>query len=119
MSIINPRTRAPFLDEDKKAVTIRMRGRNSDAYRNAQREVALQRAEREAAGIRSDNDDFLRERAFIMQQVTTGWSFDKLAGEAFAFSPENALRLWTDGRWPWLVEQAFTFFMEDANFLGN
>ena len=118
MPIVNPRTRAPWRTEAGETLSITLRGRNSDAWRDAQREVSKQRAEREAANIRSTDEDFQRERATILAAVTVGWSFDTLGEQPFAFNAANAFRLWSDTRWPWLIDQAFAFVVEDSNFLA-
>ena len=117
MSILNPKTGAPFLDSDFKPVTITLLGPNGEVSKTKQRELSLRRADMERRGIPLDEEYYQRERFEFLSTVTIGWSFDKMGGEDFPFSQANVSRLWADERWPWLAIQAFNFSQQAANFL--
>jgi hypothetical protein len=109
---------APFLDDDKKPLSLSLKGRNSTAYKAIQRELQMRNADRSARDITRTDEDEQRDRFDVLVAVTAGWSFDQMDGQPFAFSPENVRKLWADNRWDWLQTQALNFVNAEGNFLA-
>ncbi len=119
MTILRPGSPfAPFLDAEGKPLTITLKGRNSVAFKAAQREIQQRNADREARGIPRTDDDEKTDRFNLLCAVTVGWSFDTLDGQPFPFSPDNVKKLWADERWAWLQVQAINFHSSEGNFLA-
>jgi hypothetical protein len=118
MQILHPSTKRPIYNDANQPVTVTLLGRNSDAYRAAQRESQSRRAAFEARGVMMTEDDYEQERQTLLCAVTVGWNFDTMDGSVFPFTPENCRRLWADRRWTWLASDAFNFVHQDGNFLA-
>lgn len=118
MPILHPKTLAPILNSDNKPVTITLKGRDSTAFTNAQREMNQRRADMEGRGIPYDDDSFDRDRLMLICACTVDWNFDSMDGQSFPYSEDNARKLWSDGRWKWLLIRAFDFVTQVGNFLA-
>lgn len=125
MSILHPRTGLPILKpkadpndpRPAQPYAIRLHGRNSTQYREAQRALNERRADMAARGIIRTADEFEQDDIDLLVACTKGWDLDQLDGQPFAFSHENARKLWSDRRFLSLRDRAVKFILDDANFL--
>lgn len=119
MPILHPRSGAPLLDDKGAPVTITLLGPNSPALKSVVRTLQLRRAEMANRGVKMIEADYDRERFDTLMGVTIGWSFDTVDGKPFLFSTENARSFWQDGRWDWVVAQAYSYCQADGNYLPS
>jgi hypothetical protein len=119
MPVLHPSKRTPFLNDAGQPITITVHGRNSAAFQNLQVEFQRRGADRTARSITLTNEEAYQERAEIVAACTMGWTFDSMDGQPFPFSAENAERFWSDGRWRWLLDEAYLFIAQDGNFLAS
>lgn len=98
---------------------ILLAGYNSSAFENAQAAANEHRAALAARDITMSRDELREERAAIVAACTMGWNFDALDGQPFDYSAENAARLWSDRRIDWLLNAAYSYILNEANFLGG
>ncbi len=118
MPVTDLRTGQPFTDEDGAAVQIVLRGRNSDAFRTAQRRIQERRTAILARGASLSREDIQRNDIELLEACTAGWTALTLDGQPFPYSAENARRLWADPRFEWLTAMAVAFIGNDGNFLA-
>jgi hypothetical protein len=118
MTIRNPKSGAPILDDAGKPQWIKFRGRNCDIFRNLQRTLQARRTAMQSRGIVFTDEDGKQERHEVLAAMTLDWSFDTMDGQPFKFSPDNVARLWADPRWEWLTGMAYGFVLEEGNFLA-
>lgn len=109
----------PVLDDKGEPLTVKLLGRFSERARAKEREQTLKRLEQQKNGITRGPEDFEREAQDYLAACTVGWSFDTLDGAPFAYSPENALKLWRDRRFGHVRLQADAFIGGDANFMSG
>jgi hypothetical protein len=119
MSLISPKTGLPLKDDEGNLVTITLRGRNSVAFKNAQRAVNDRQIENAARNIGRTPDSQLQDESDLLSACTVTWTFDKLDGEDFHPTPENIKAFWSSEKWIWIREQASRFIGSDANFLAT
>ena len=121
MTILVPKfPNPPFLDPATgKPLTIMFLGRNSTAYKDVVRQINARAADMQRHQVPQTEEDSERDQVELLTAITVGWSFDTLDGQPFAFSPENARKLWADGRWPWLRVQATNFVSSEGNYLAG
>ena len=117
MTVVNPKTAMPVLDTAGKPVVIMLKGRAADAFETTQEAIRQARGDRAARGIISSTAEIKEEDVRLLCALTMGWTIEQIDGQDFPFSPENARRLWSDPRWPWLKERAIQFAQGDGNFL--
>ena len=63
-------------------------------------------ADRAVRGIVPTLAEIGLEDAHVVAACTVGWTIEAMDGEPFPYSPENALRLWTDKRFVALRDTA-------------
>lgn len=119
MPIIHPGSKQPLRDDEGQPITIRLLGRTADRYRQQTRDIQEQRARRAAGGVKTTLEDIERENIDTLTACTVGWQGLSLDGQVFPYTVDNARRLWSDGRFIWLRDQAMNFIAEDGNFLAN
>ncbi len=119
MKVIHPRSREPVLGEDGKVITITLLGKNSDAARMAMRRAADRSTERAMRGMKSTPEERERDDAEFLAACTKSWDFTQMDGEDFPCTNSNAVRLFSDPRFRWLREQAFSFVMDEGNYLRD
>jgi hypothetical protein len=117
LTLVHPKTRGPVTRADGSVVTVTLLGRCSDTHRDKSRELAERTAEMASRGIRQSRDEREADDAELLVACTKGWTIDKMDGQDFPYSPENARRLWTDTRFLWLRDQAVNHVLTDGNFL--
>jgi len=117
MQLIHPRDRGPVRTDAGELVTVTLHGRASDIYCNAERAMQERRAERRARGVITTQDEFARDETELLAACTVAWNIPELDGKPFAYSDDNARRLWSDTRFAWLRDQAIGFIQADGNFL--
>lgn len=118
MKIFHPSTLAPIMNDEGKPITITLKGRNSAAYKTAFRTVQERGRERQARGVRANEEEIRADEIEFLSAVTVGWTFTELDGQPFPFNQDNSRRLWSDERFTWILEQATRFAANDGNFLG-
>ncbi len=119
MKIINPATGGLFYDDEKKPVTITLKGRNSQAQRAALRVVQDRRITRQARDVRPTEEETKEDEIDLLCAITVDWSFTTLDGKPFPPTPENIRAFWADERFTWILEAASRFALNDGNFLGT
>lgn len=98
-------------------VRVRLLGIDGERFRAVQRRVAGKRADLllRSRG-RPDPEAEAELDLELLAQATLGWENVLLpGGEAFAFSVDNARRLYAER--PWIAEQVNRFIADRANFL--
>lgn len=102
---------------------IHILGADSDAYQEQMREFRRRAEDRLRHEQRSKLTDEESEQQSleILVATTRGWSENmKLDGALLPFSPENARKLYSDKRFPWIPDQIHRNQHNRANFLpGN
>lgn len=119
MELIHPASMSQVLREDGEPVTITLLGANSEAFREAQRQVQDRRATRVAKGAKTTTDDVRGEDFHILMACTVDWTFDKLDGQPFPFNRENSRKFWGDRRFDWIFRAAIVFIVQEGNFLAD
>lgn len=120
MKLSSPKNGSVLEDDKGLPYTITLRGRHS---------IQAIEVDRRYNDARSANATRLRGMPEITQEdveeqnvsqliaCTVGWYLPPVDGEVLEFSTANARKLWTDARFRWLREQAFTFIQRDSNFV--
>jgi len=118
MVLSHPATGRPFLDAEKKPVAVYMRGRHSAVARAVLREINDERAAIQADGrvVTPEQNEAFNTRYLVA--MTVRWTWTKLGGEDFPYSPDNAERFWSDPRFRHWRERGLIFVAEDGNFLA-
>lgn len=101
--------------------SITMRGRLSEVAQRAFRsngKLAQERAKHSGLGnlYEPSDEDNRADNINLLVAVVTGWSWDKLNGEDFPFSPENARKFFADPKFRAFYQQALNYFTTDGNF---
>lgn len=121
MEVIDPRTGTPARDEsDGSTVTIKLRSVFSSAAEECSKRITNRRAEealRLGRAPRIGPEDIEQQNTEMLVACTVSWSKFMVDGEIFAFSPENARKLWTDRRFMILRSQALNFINDPARFM--
>ena len=119
MVVRNPTSGVPFRTEDGKEVTITLFGRNSSAFRVAEREVRARALIRSKAKVDVTEEETQQDLVEFLCAMTRDWSGLQRGGAEFPATPENIRLFWSDDRWGWLARQAEQFSMGEGNFLAN
>lgn len=96
---------------------ITLLGQDSQAWEDKLRELLkarvarLQRNRKNVASVEELEADAVEQ----LVAVTQGWSGLSFAGEAYAYTAENARKLYTG--YPWIREQAYEAVNDRGNFL--
>ncbi len=117
MTVEDPRTGEPLLDDQGEGVTITVAGSDSKAYRTYSRKIQNKRLKNLKPGQRSlniDSEEMEEEALELMCKCTLGWSGIAWQGEALECTPQNAKMLFTE--LGWLREQVDIFITDRANF---
>lgn len=105
--LIDPRNNEPLLDDDEKPYFITILGIDSAKLRGISK-ISIDRrmnSIRKGNDIDYDSDVVAKEKAALYAAATTGWYLPPLDGAALEYSEKNAKRLYSDPRFPWLLEQ--------------
>ena len=88
-------------DEDGKTLDIQVLGIGSDPWSEAELEIERENAAEGIADTDKTQEQKERELARKIVAITTGWSSNIGLGnsKALKFTPENALKLYTDQQW--------------------
>ena len=107
-----------IIGNDGKPVTFYIYGQDSKKFRDTINEIRRRNVGKKAKVKTPDEED--AEVIERLADLTAGWSnnFD-LDGEAFTYSRENAIKLYSDSRFQWLYEQINRAVMNRANFLAE
>ena len=113
LTLTHPVTKAP-LD-----ITITVRGEDAAGYQEAVQQLLKQRDELLA---RTKEKDLTREQkeqmtVELLAAATIGWQGVEWNGAPYAFSPENARRLYGHPGFKWLRQQVDAAIADRANFL--
>lgn len=119
MELIHPVSMSQVLRADSAPVTITLLGANSEAFREAQRQVQDRRAARVAKGAKTSSDDVRSEDFHILMACTVDWTFDQLDGQPFPYSRDNCRKFWSDRRFDWIFRAAIIFIVQEGNFLAD
>ncbi len=120
MPIISPLTDKPLKDKSGKEAFIELLSADSDVGRKLDREQQQALTQRAMRGNRAGvGDDALEQNILKLAALTRGWLLLDLDGHPIdvAFSPQNAVELYSDPGMGWLYRQAFTAAHEVANFI--
>lgn len=115
----DPRTATPMRNSVGEEVFVLLHGRNSPIFEQLQQQANDARAARAAAGIELSSEELRQERVDYVAGCTSGWNIEQLDGQPFPYSPENAKRMWADKRFSWLLNEAWAFVINEANFLPD
>lgn len=117
MTLINPRTRQPELNDDKTPVTFTFHGQQSDVFQERMAQIQSIRATRQLRLEVTTAQDIEREDISLIMCCTMDWTPFSLDGAIFPCTPANVDKLWNDKRFITLRRTALAFIMNDANFL--
>lgn len=103
----HPGTGDPLYDEKQNAITITVLGSDSDKVRGVARKQADKRFEqaRKSRGLAIDSASIESDAIARMVAATVAWSGVKLDGEVLECTEQNARKLYSDPRFPWIAEQ--------------
>jgi hypothetical protein len=111
LQLTHPQTGLPL------AGRITLLGQDASAWQEKQAELIqrrvnrLQRNKKNTASVGDLENDSIE----LLVAVTVGWSGIAFEGQPFAWSPENAKKLYTD--FAWIREQAYEAVNDRGNFL--
>lgn len=116
----HPVTEEPLTNEDNTVWSLSLISSDSDEYRKLQRRLVDKRMKEamrlggrpKASAAQSDSDAL-----DLLVTCTKGWEGIIEQGKAVEFSSGAARDLYE--RFPWIREQASSFFNDRTNFLGN
>lgn len=124
MLVLHPSTRVPLKDAAGSEVWIRLRGKDSDAFIEAERKARERNIENLQNRVKFSAAEADRISAETMAACTVEWSgvptgwVERSDDDApIAFSPGAALKLYENPGVDWLFEQADKFVADRANFL--
>ena len=111
----------PVTGEPIPDTSITLRGEDSHAVRNVIRKQHDRRIEkmRKGKGAMSDSASLESEQVEKLVAATIDWKGIELDGEPLPFSAPNARKLYSDPRFPWLVEQVQTAMLDRERFFTN
>ena len=113
MELVNPANGEVIYDNDN-PVGIYLNGRDSDAYRKAQREVTNRRLSKRGGGsITAERIE--AEATEVLVKCTVSWQHIVVDGKELECTPSNVKKIYD--RFPWIKEQVDTFIADRANFL--
>lgn len=116
MEVRHPETGEPLMAEDGSPVTITLAGEDSSAYRRALHASQNRRFQRgNLAKIKAE--ELHNDNLEILAACTLAWSNLAYAGEELPCTKHNALRLYRDEGFRWLVEQVDAFVKDRSHFL--
>ena len=118
MMVLHPKDGAPIRNDDQKPITITLKGRNSQAFKAANRVIQERNRERAARGVTSNDEEARQNEIEFLTAVTVTWDFSELDGQPFPPTPDNIRKLWSDARFSWIADQASRFAVNDGNFLA-
>jgi hypothetical protein len=119
MKIYSPKTGEPITNDAGEMVTITLKGRHSAAYKAAARTAQDRARERQARGVKQNDEEARNDGIDLLCAVTLDWNFTELDGQPFPCTPENIRKLWADDRFAWILIQASNFISGDGNFLAT
>ena len=113
----NPFTGEPLTLDDGSPCTITVLGQDSAKMRAYTRQVTDRNIER----LRKGRDAMKSEAAEAdriggLATVTTAWNLFPLDGQTLDCTERNAKKLYSDPRFPWIVEQLEKAVMDRARF---
>jgi hypothetical protein len=118
MSVRHPATGVALTGTDGKPVTISLRGFRSAVARDLLKQMADESAAMESQGRKLTPELLKARNAKYLTALTVGWSDNfTMGGEALAFSPGAAEKLWGDDRLIAIREQALRFVADDGSFI--
>ena len=117
--IKDPRTGKQWRNAAKEPLYVLLAGRNSSTFESLQQLANENRTAYAARDVEFTAEEIREERIAYVAGCTMGWNFDNLDGKPFPYSEGNAQLLWENKRFNWLMNQAFDFVLNEANFLGD
>lgn len=115
LQIINP-----FTGEPLEGTIILLRGADSAEFQRATKAAGNRRLEsmtKKGAQNTVTIEALAKDTVEAFVAVTIGWSGIELDGKELDYSEANARKLYSDERFPWLVEQLDTFVGNRRNFM--
>lgn len=105
LELVSPATNGIWVDADGKPFFIRLRGMDSEKMRKAieRRVNDLRRSGKQKGEFDTDEAD--AEKARLYAAATIEWYIPPVDGEVWECNEKNARRLYSDSRFPWVVEQ--------------
>ena len=107
--------RNPFTGEELAGVTITLLGIDSSEYQQIERSILNHRLERGNAIVTAEK--LSSDLIDTLAAVTVGWEGIELDGKVVDYAPEKARLLYSDKRFPWLMEQVEAFIRDRKNFV--
>lgn len=103
----DPRNGEPLLDDEGKPYYIEILGLDSAKLRAAARKISAKVVTniRKGRDTEYDPEAAEAERATLYAAATKSWYLPPLDGEVLECNERNAKRLYTDPRFPWVVEK--------------
>ena len=120
MKIANPKNGNLLEDDDGKPYTVTLRGRHSIQALDVERrynDARSQNATRLRGMPEITQEDIEEQNVYQLVACTVALYLPRVDGEVLECTPQNARKLWSDPRFRWLREQAFTFMQRDSNFV--
>jgi hypothetical protein len=112
--------RHPVTNENLEGWNITLVGKDSATFQRVNQKFVdkqLADASSNRGKPKVKSADLQRQNIDTLVACTKGWEGLILNGQPFAFSDENARKLYTENAW--IKEQAESFIEDRANFLGN
>ena len=118
VEILNPITREPMIDDEKRSAYIEVHSPDSEPARKAERK-ALDRRMAVRGRTKITSAELEAERIGYFAAITTGWHLVDFQGKAIdvEFSPETARELYSSGEFAWIRDQVDAFIGDRANFM--
>jgi hypothetical protein len=116
----HPVTGEPIKDDDGKPWVISIRGSDSKTVRAIAKKQQNRFTERlRKRGQFGDADTAESEAVEKLVAATIGWRGLVMDGKPYEFSPENAHKLYSDPRFPWIVEQVQAAMVDRKRFFSK
>jgi hypothetical protein len=118
MTILNPVTLEPIVDDDGQEMWIRVAGEDSELYQAATRLVSnrrLQVAFERGRGLRVTAEELEQETLTRLAKCTLAWHL-QMNGELLTCTEAEAKKLYK--RLPWLREQVDKFIVDRSHFFA-
>lgn len=115
--IPNLRTGAPYMIDEKTALSITLLGRNSTMFRETMEAVRRDRDALQSAGKVVGRDLIYDEDTRLLCAATVKWNFTRYKGAEFPCNARNIRAFWTDRFFDYVRIAALQFVLGDVNFL--
>lgn len=118
LELISPATKKTWLDDEKKPYWIKLLGMDSEKLRK----IANKIVDRTVNEIRRnqqsefDSEEATVEKVKLYAIATIEWHIPPVDGEKLDCNEKNARKLYSDVRFPWVVEQIDKAINDRASF---